>query len=307
MRQLEIMKKIKFQSFWTHEDKVLKDTYNNLTINNDYKWKDIEIVSENHDYLIVQGSTEQKIYDYANVIVFQYEPVFFRKEFYNQTFLKNNNFYGYYDIDNYFPLDHWNIEATYQDLLNINNENKFDRVSGLFSGDTRLEGHQDRINFIIHYLDNTNFYDSYLTTKYHRLHICNNIKNLKTYRGIIDSNLYPYSHYKYIFAGENCYEKNYFTEKILRGILCGCVTFYSGCPNIEDFIDPRCYIKIDLKHPQQALQIIEDSVKNGEWEKRINIINKQKEVLMNDNNMLEILNKLIINGELPKWTTLKKI
>jgi len=299
------MVKIKFKSYWTNNDDLLKNIYNRLTRDNNYIWNNLQIVTDDYDFLIVQGSTNEN-FDFENTIVIQYEPLYYREAFYNKKFLNKNDFFKYIDIDTYFSLDHWNIEANYQDLLNINCENKKDRISGLFSGTLKLEGHILRLNFIQNYLDKTDFYDSVSAENYKKPEVSDAIKNLRTFKGILKKDLYAFSEYKYIFAAESCYEKNYFTEKILRGILCECFVFYTGCPNIEDFVDSRCYIKLDLEKPEECLEIMKDALKNNLWEKRIDIIREQKRILMNENNLLNIIQNIIEKGEV-KWKLLNKM
>ena len=51
--------------------------------------------------------------------------------------------------------------------------------------------------------------------------------------------------YKYYFMCENNVEHNFATEKIWEPILCECLAFYWGCPNLEEYIDrkKKRYIK----------------------------------------------------------------
>ena len=43
--------------------------------------------------------------------------------------------------------------------------------------------------------------------------------------------------YRFSVVIENSNEPNYFTEKLIDAVLCGCVPIYLGCPNIECFFD----------------------------------------------------------------------
>jgi glycosyltransferase involved in cell wall biosynthesis len=51
--------------------------------------------------------------------------------------------------------------------------------------------------------------------------------------------------YKYSIAIENGETENYFTEKILDVFLTGTIPIYRGCPNIEEFFNPKGIIKFN--------------------------------------------------------------
>ena len=52
--------------------------------------------------------------------------------------------------------------------------------------------------------------------------------------------------YKYVFNCENNWERNWITEKLVDGILAECLVFYSGAPNVGDYIDRRAFVQLDL-------------------------------------------------------------
>ena len=45
--------------------------------------------------------------------------------------------------------------------------------------------------------------------------------------------------YRFSLIIENSIEPSYFTEKLIDAILCETVPIYLGCPNIDEFLDPR--------------------------------------------------------------------
>ena len=66
-----------------------------------------------------------------------------------------------------------------------------------------------------------------------------------------DQSILPY---KYSFNVENFEIKNYYTEKLIDGILGETLVFYHGCPNIKDLIDERAYVsKLLLNRGATAL------------------------------------------------------
>ena len=62
---------------------------------------------------------------------------------------------------------------------------------------------------------------------------------------------------------------------------------------LYDTINPECYIKIDLKNPEEALGIIKTSIENNEWEKRIGAIKKEKKLVVKKLNFLNVINNAI--------------
>ncbi len=57
--------------------------------------------------------------------------------------------------------------------------------------------------------------------------------------------------FRYSVVIENMPERNYFSEKLVDAVLCGCVPIYWGCPNLRDFFDPagiiQCHSAKDLQ------------------------------------------------------------
>lgn len=299
--------KIRFESFWNTPEN-LTEIYNMLTPNNDYKWDNLEINHLEYDYIVVQGSTGIRDIDYSNVIVIQCEPYYYRKSIYNDFFRNehkdDSRFMVFFDIDRYHPVDHWILDASHKDILNSNFNNKIDsRFFGIFSSKHELPGHKDRLFFIDNYLDHINLYDSFLSKNYDYISNSRRMSELKRFNGVVESNFYPYRDYKYTIQSENCYERNYFTQVAIRPILCECLMFYAGCPNLEDFIHPDCFIRIDYDRPEEAIEIIYKSIVDNEWDKRISSIKRQKQLLLNENNALNIIKSLIDDGGF-KWKTI---
>jgi hypothetical protein len=147
-------------------------------------------------------------------------------------------------------------------------------------------GHVVRIK-LIHYLESENFpIDIY--------GYANNFR-FNQYKGCLsssekDNGLYPY---KYYIQCENNSENNYATEKLWDGILSECVVFYWGCPNIEDYIDSACIIRLHSSNNQRNLQIINEAIENNEWEKRIDRIRVQKRKLLDNFNLFNIVKNVI--------------
>ena len=122
------------------------------------------------------------------------------------------------------------------------------------------------------------------------------LKTFSQYRGELlpdlckDDGLFPY---KYHFASENNIEDNYFTEKLTDAILAECLCFYHGTETAGNWIDSRAFIHIDIAKPIEAINTIKKAIENNEWEKRIQIIRKEKQKVLDEMNLLADIERVI--------------
>jgi hypothetical protein len=61
-------------------------------------------------------------------------------------------------------------------------------------------------------------------------------------------------------------------DAILAETLC----FYWGCPNLEEIIDPRAFIRLDLDHPEESCSVIRSAIENDEWSRRLAVLRAEK-------------------------------
>lgn len=280
------MIRIKFHASWC-DDINIRECFNRCTKNGDYRWNDLYITDgEDYDFFVIMNYPQHNNFDPKKAIIFQSEPGttrYYWGEYYKPD---KSKFFKVYDTETYHQVDKWYINLNYRELL----EGDFSKtkiMSGVVSGLNWLEGHRHRYEFL-KYLNTLPFYEHFGRGD---LSFMNNYKGATANK---EEGLIPY---KYHFNSENSYEKNYFTEKIIDPILCECLCFYDGCPNIEEFIDPQAFIRINVKKPEEALEIIKESIANNEYDKRIGIIKKEKARLMNEMNPLNIVDR-IIKGEI---------
>ena len=99
--------------------------------------------------------------------------------------------------------------------------------------------------------------------------------------------------YKYYFMCENNSEHNYATEKIWEPILCECLCFYWGCPNLGEHIDERAFVRLPLDNFEQSLQIIKQAVAEDWWSQRIKVIQREKKRIMEELGFFPTLNRLL--------------
>ncbi|MEO6070242.1 MAG: glycosyltransferase family 10 [Chitinophagaceae bacterium] len=98
--------------------------------------------------------------------------------------------------------------------------------------------------------------------------------------------------YKYTIVVENSMHLDYWSEKLADAFLCGCLPFYYGCPNAETYFNKDAFIRIDIKNPQEAIRIINRAIKNGEWEKRKNLIEEARNLVINNYEFFSTFDRL---------------
>ena len=147
-------------------------------------------------------------------------------------------------------------------------------------------GHQLRIAFAEKY-DSINVYGK---MNYHKL---------SSYIGPVeDENTFNvYSKYKYVLAVENNSEFNYASEKIWEPILCECLAFYWGCPNLEEHIDSNCFVRLPLENHAKAFEIVQQAIKEDWWLQRIESIRNVKKRIFNELGMFPTISKIIREKE----------
>jgi GR25 family glycosyltransferase involved in LPS biosynthesis len=160
---------------------------------------------------------------------------------------------------------------------------KQDRVSFILSEKKRDTGHLLRYQYVSKF---PKMIDVFSRANYH---------SLQNYIGQVpgDDRYNVYSEYKYAIAVENNSEHNYATEKIWEPLLCECLVFYWGCPNLEEYIDSRAFVRLPLENPEEAFEIIQKAIAEDWWSQRIDIIREMKKKVMNEFYICKIVEKVI--------------
>jgi len=294
--------KISLKIIVCHMDLKYEDTkdYFKRFCKSDYEWDNLVLTNEFFaDYYIIinnPGSPWNNkflFYNPKRTIIFQADPIEYRKEWGKWAEPAKKNFFYVYDTKHHHNFVEWQISKDYNWLSN-NSIKKTKSLSTVTSALYRFPGHKKRLDFL-QFVDKKLKIDIYGRPKMNRWSIAEKLNKLKNYKGSLphlckDNGLFPY---KYTFAAENSSEKNYFTEKIIDAILSECLCFYWGCPNIEKFINKRAFIRIDLDNPEKALKTIQNAIKNKEWEKRIDIIRKEKKKILNEMQIMPTIERII--------------
>lgn len=269
-------KKVKLICDWDKSDNVCKEwqKYNNANI---------ILTTENPDYyVIINKPLYNEFYDPKKTIIFQMEP---------WVYDENKN-WGVKTWGEWAKPDESKFLCFYKKKnLFVNSltgnipQNKIDKIVSICSNKNQDIGHILRNNFI-KYIENIIEIDIYGRENYH---------NFQSYIGKLleDNRLNGYSKYKYCFSAENNSEIDYATEKIYEPIFCECLCFYWGCPNLDEFIDNRAFVQLDLNNFDESLRIIRKAIEEDWWSQRIDIIKKEKQRIIEELNFFKVLEKII--------------
>jgi glycosyltransferase involved in cell wall biosynthesis len=99
--------------------------------------------------------------------------------------------------------------------------------------------------------------------------------------------------YRYTFVAERRSAPNYFTEKVIDAALGEAVCFYWGCPNLEDHLDPRTFIRLPLESPDEARRVVMRAIADDEWSRRIEAIRVEKRRLVEEAQIVPTLARTI--------------
>jgi GR25 family glycosyltransferase involved in LPS biosynthesis len=170
-----------------------------------------------------------------------------------------------------------------EDLENL--PPKKDKATVVLSYKTNDIGHQLRIAFT----KEMGNIDIYGRENYH---------NLDSYIGVVpnDNKYNVFSKYKYVLSVENNSETNYATEKIWEALVCECLPFYWGCPNLENYINPNAFVRLPLEDIEESMRIVEQAIREDWWSMRIDAIREAKRKIINELGFFPMIKKIIENN-----------
>lgn len=88
--------------------------------------------------------------------------------------------------------------------------------------------------------------------------------------------------YKYHLAIENYFGDHHWTEKLSDSFLGACMPIYYGCPNAEEYFPPESFIRIDIKNPEAAAEIIRKAVVDQTYEKNLPAILESRRLVLQE-------------------------
>jgi GR25 family glycosyltransferase involved in LPS biosynthesis len=305
--------KVKMICNWCSCEQLCKEWSN--MCERDYTWKNIEITwmdTDDVDYYVIinRPLNDSEKYVPERTLVFQMEPTIFdeTKNWGTKTWGKwatpdPATFFHVHNHARFLNNVQWIFRyplSRLQDPAMFDATDKLNRVSCVASRKLFDEGHILRNNFLKyiddHYLDDkptknaTDALQSFINIFGSKNHF-----NYKAYIGKLpeDNIFYGIKPYKYYFMCENNSEHNYATEKIWEPILCETLCFYWGCPNLEDHIDSRAFVRLDLNDLDSAMRTIETAIREDWWSQRISFIRAAKQKILNELAFFPTLQALI--------------
>jgi hypothetical protein len=262
------------------DSKTLCDTWNKMSKGN-YTWNNIQIVwEEPADYYVVINCPPITMFpDTRKTILFHMEPYMSRNEHmwgdWGTPPVDSFLFCGTHERE--FNNNEWHLSKTYNELSSepvVKDEDVAQILSTVLSDKYKDPGHIKRVDFV-----------KFLENKGMDVHVYGGNKfEWKNYKGSPpyhekDKAMFPY---KYVFNAENHEIRNYYTEKLIDGILAECLVFYWGCPNIRDFIDERAFVKLDLADFEKDFATIKKAIEENWWEQRLPYIKEMKRHILNN-------------------------
>jgi hypothetical protein len=269
--------------------KQIADLWNKMSQGH-YRWNDILIVWEGDPdyYVIINMPPTGALFNKKRTILFRMEPNMtlhpelwgewadpvdtdFLKVCRHETGEYNNN--------------EWHLSLPYSNLLSMTFYKPTNILSTVLSGKYKDPGHVKRVDFV-----------KFLEKKNMEIHVYGDNKwKYNNYMGPLpphDKNGGLIA-YKYTFNAENHRIKNYYTEKLIDGILAECLVFYHGCPNIKDYIDERAYIQLELSNFEKDYHTIQKAINEDAYTKHLPYILEAKKKILNELQFFPRLEKII--------------
>lgn len=288
-------------------------------------WNNIKIIDNdnNPDYYVIVNMPHSNLdlYNPSKTIVFQMEPMCTNT---NQTWgvktwgewtnPDESKFLQVRNHKNYYNNCSWQLKRTYnefqmdidKDIQKENGKEIIDQSNNIFkyynyfsticSSKYHDPGHKLRIDFLkyIENIQNTN--DTQSKPLKIDIYGHDNKFLFKNYIKSLDNNskedgLIPY---KYYFIAENNREHNYISEKLWEPILCECLCFYWGAPNVSNYINPDAFVQLDLNDFEGSFNIMKQAILEDWYSKKINIIKREKNKILNYYNFFPTIERIIL-------------
>jgi len=249
-------------------------------------------------YVIINAPPHDEVFDPKKTVVFQMEPNMAKhKEKWLEwadpdpaTFLHVFKHQG-----GHYNNVEWHLSKTYKELSaqSVVKDSLYDNVlSTVLSDKYHDPGQVKRIDFV-----------KFLEGKGAIVHVFGDNKwNYANYKGPLpyhckDKAIFPY---KYTFNAENHDIPNYFTEKIIDDLLGKSLVFYYGCFNLQEYFDPRAFVRLTLSNFEKDYQTIQQAMKENWYEQRLPYIREAKQKILNQYQFFPRLEKLLTDRTIPQ-------
>jgi hypothetical protein len=288
--------KVKMICNYCDNNELCKSLLNMSKNDNKSVWNNIELTDDddNIDYYVIFNKPYNNTYfDPKKTIIFQMEPWCYEE--YQKWGVKTwgewskpdiNKFLHVRSHDKYLNNCFWQLKTTYNEFKTKQIDKLYNYVSTICSSKYFDPGHIKRIDFL-KFLETKNDikidiynYDNHHKFKYYK----------GTHGDRKDVGILPY---KYYFMMENNFEHNFITEKVWEPILAESLCFYYGCPNVLDYVNKDAIVLLDINDFEKSYNIMKDAIENNLWEKRIDIIRKEKQKVLDYYQFFPTLERII--------------
>ena len=284
-------KNLTLENFYTNN---LSDNFN-FYINSDIEKADFWIVFED-----LKKDVEYCEVPKENVIYLNNETSFKKDYFFEIHMIEFlNQFkysYGCYPTlkknhINTIPFLPWMIHANHGDTIFKKTELNYDFFSNLQKTDKKIElsvicsnkrhteNHKLRVEFL-------NILKNHFKDKL--LWFGNGINEIENKFEVISNS-------KYHIVLENDSKYNLISEKLYDSYLGLSFPIYYGAPNINDYFDINSLSMININDINGSIRTIENVINNNFYDKNINLLNSEKEKVLNEYNMYNRICEIIKN------------
>jgi len=274
--------------------------WNKMSKNGDMKWGNIEIVwEEPADYYVVINSPPvgTPALPKDRTLVFQMEPqMATRPVMWGDWANPSPKEWAYVSRhhDEHNNIE-WHLGKMYQQLVSepvIKDESLSGIVSAVLSSKYIDVGHIKRVDFV-KFVEKKTDEQGGMLIPFHvfgdNTFIWKNYKGSLPYHCKNDA-LFPY---KYTFNAENYDGAGYFTEKLIDGILAETLVFYWGCFNVNQWIDEKAFVRLDLNDFEGSFKTIQQAISEDWHTQRLPYIKKAKLKVLNELQFFPRLDKII--------------
>ena len=281
------IKTVKFlgPQHWFIDDNDIMQHYGVMC--NDLKWGNLQLTTNKTAdvYVIINKPQPDDYFDPAKTIILHMEPHIEQDRCVWGEWSNPDKKVFFHVHDNLFNLNVAQSQFRIPDV--IDNTKKRDVVSSIQSHYLNRIGHKLRIDFL-KYADKIapELFNVFGRSNYHELN---------SYVSTIENKIDGFLNYKYYFMAEPESYDNFASEKIWEPILCECLCFYWGCPNLESYIDEKAFVRLDLHNPEESLNIIKTAISENWWEKRYQNILNAKEAILNKYGVMPTINRIANN------------
>ena len=296
------MIRVRMLADWCSSDE-LCELFNRMTTEGNYEWRFSDLDGaerrlritaaddEEPDYWVVINAPPHELesFDRRRTVVFHMEPLMWteqmRGRWGNWAAPSPTSFLQVRDHRRYRNSGDWWVGPSYPELRHGPPPGKHRTMAACVSTNYLNPGHIRRIDFL-RFLDRQDIdLDIYGAPE-------NGFRRWRAQPPPRDKRraLLPY---RYCFDAENNSTPNYYTEKITDCLLAETLCFYWGCPNLDSFLDPRAFIRLDLDDFEADFQRMRQAIEADEWSARLPYIRAEKRRILDESQFFPTLARVI--------------